>query len=837
MEQLGTSVVGFVDDQRSGRLLDRPILSSAELGADFPDAIVLIPSQHWRAIGRMLCRLGLRRLVDCSPILRRDRQARRLRDSLKELNAELSAATGIGVDEMAAQFPRLALDMALGGQLEPFSRHSSQPVFIAGTKSNGMRLRQMVDSHPKLFLAGLISDDSEPAFIDYLDVCPSEMFLTEESPDSQPLVLIAEAPLRDLALRLRDKGFARVVDLTSLLEVPEPPPPSEDIATPGGVAVWSPPGATLKPDAMARVEAIFEQSEHIYAIVGRIGSAITLVDVVFGAVPLQPTVIFVRGAASGGDLSQLSAGETFDLLCRLLCDETILWSGNDFLERLPAAKTIPAPSLVERARVLRRLFSETGFFGPDDVLWRHCLARHFVRDFAPSRSIVLSPPDRHLHNAVASLYERRGMIAQALAIRDSAQHFGDATMDGLACQNLLKLPGATVQEQIARQTDWSRRHAPFPIRPWPDPIPGPKDKITLGYICASAASSYFTYQVLPVIEKHDRSRYRVICYVDSHTACAAKASDLVRPVGHLDDEAFARQVRADRVDILIEVTGFSPGHRYGAMGARCAPIQISYINHAGTCGVPNVDYVLADALCVPTALQPWFSETIWHLPGSFFCFDFTSDNFPPVLPPPCLRTGGITFGCFASGGKINPPLIAVWAEILRRVPGSRLLLCNESLRSAANRMVLARWFARHGIPSDRLSLRPGVDRETIKHLYAEVDISLDTAPYCGGNTIAESLTSGVPVISMTGETFASRYGLSLLTASGCADLVAADTRGYVDLAVALAERSDRLVEYRKTLRAAMKEYGFSDSARFVRSLERAYEDMAARATAGEGLSA
>ncbi|HLN23647.1 MAG TPA: hypothetical protein VK558_06660 [Patescibacteria group bacterium] len=180
------------------------------------------------------------------------------------------------------------------------------------------------------------------------------------------------------------------------------------------------------------------------------------------------------------------------------------------------------------------------------------------------------------------------------------------------------------------------------------------------------------------------------------------------------------------------------------------------------------------------------------------------------------------------GGEINPPLIDLWADLLTRVENSRLILCNEALRLSSNRSFLRRQFAERGIGGDRLEVRAGVDREAIKLMYGEIDISLDTWPYCGGNTIAESLMSGVPVVSLLGDTFAARYGASLLTASGCPELVAATRADYVDIAAALAGDPHRLAAYRSGMRAAMQRHGFSDSARFVRDLECAFAEMLSR---------
>ena len=895
LRKAGLTISGFVDDQRGGAFLSLPISSTAALAARQADATVVIASQHWRAIGRQLEDLGFTRLIDASPMLRADREARDrawTADAIRDLASALHAATGATVEQIVSQFPQSPFDLALNALLKPFlTMDRAMPLFIVGTGGPGLRLKRLPEQYSGLFLAGFV-DDCPECFIDFVDVCPIQTFLDEEPPQPQPLMILTAVQDPSLAEQLRQRGFTRIVDASPLFSSPcqtrlsslNPATtavsllvsrqnplassaqslaaalPDWEIAVAeignlaqnlehchGAMVTWWRSGEA-PPDSAALAAAIDTLNNHPQTDAVICGPAMTLVDLVFGGVwPNPSAIVFRREALALMGLADSAAPTVNEdqIWLSLLTELSV--------EFLPSATPIlPSPrlgwsDLMARLAALRRLFSDVGFFGADPVLWSQCLIRHFAPIYnalltdgsewpqdliLPNRRetlrpLMMSPLSAPLYDTVARLYENRGQIAQALAVWDSAVHFTDPTLDGLACQALLKLPNAMTTDQWRRQRRWAARHADNSTHALPR---ASTDLLTVGYVCASASAAYFQFQLLPIIEKHDRRRYKVIAYLDRSTAEAAAACDLVRPVVGLSDAAFIETVRQDGVDILVEVTGFSPGHRYAAMGQRCAPIQISYINHTGTCGVPNVDYVLADAIAAPPELQPYYSEEIWRLPGSFFCFDFTRDHFPTPTPPPCLANGHITFGCFASGGKINDPLISLWAKLLKRVPEARLLLCNESLRSAANRAFMERRFLRHGISPDRLTLRLGTDRDTIKRLYSEMDISLDTWPYCGGNTIAESLMAGVPAITMTGETFASRYGASLLTASGCPELIATDPEGYLKIAADLAGNPEALIHYRQTLRQSMYDHGFSDSAAFVKKLEQAYEAMLARAS-------
>jgi glycosyltransferase involved in cell wall biosynthesis len=356
------------------------------------------------------------------------------------------------------------------------------------------------------------------------------------------------------------------------------------------------------------------------------------------------------------------------------------------------------------------------------------------------------------------------------------------------------------------------------------------DRIRLGYHCSFMDSDTIRFIMSDVIRRHDRSRFTVFGY--SFTGVApdiASAFDSLRVTRDLSDGQFAELVRADGIDILIEMSGYSPFHRFGAMARRCAPVQINYINHSGTSGVEEVDYLLTDAVSVPPEHDRFYTETVWRLPGCFLNYNYDMVRLPEVVPPPSLTNGYVTFGCFGSGSKINDALIAIWARVMRRVAGSRMYIRNAELTPPDNQTFMRERFARHGIAPERIQLDGRGTRDEVVRSYGQVDISLDTWPYCGGNTVAESLWQGVPVITLQGTRFSSRYGASLLLACGCPELIGGGDEAYVEIAAALAGAPDRLRYYRDNLRPMAREFGMSDPPRFVRKLEEAYLAMSAEA--------
>lgn len=470
----------------------------------------------------------------------------------------------------------------------------------------------------------------------------------------------------------------------------------------------------------------------------------------------------------------------------------------------------------------------------------------FVRATATVDRETRSTMHVDVYSLAGALYDARGQVGQALAMWERARPPDDITIDSVACQAFLKLPGTTEADLAEAQRKWfTRRHLP---RPSNDFVPAARQngrKIRIGYHCAFMNSDTIRFIMGGAIAAHDRSRFEVYGYSPNLRTDITPQFDVFRHtpptderIGdppsagnrRIDDEAFVDLVRKDELDILIEMNGFSPGHRFAALSRRCAAVQINYLNHLGTSQVPNMDYVLTDEISSPSGSdsQRHYSEKIYRMSGCFLCYDYRASDEPPVADPPSIRNGFITFGYFGSGAKLNLPLIELWARVLHRVPGSKMHIQNLQLSSPENRRFMVERFGRFGISADRLIVAGGVARSSLMRLYDGIDISLDTSPYCGGNTIAESLWQGVPVITHQSDRFVGAYGASLVAAAGCPEFASTTLDGYVELAAQLANDPDRLCFLRRNLRSMATKTGLNDSAAFARRLEAAYLDMLGR---------
>jgi predicted O-linked N-acetylglucosamine transferase (SPINDLY family) len=446
---------------------------------------------------------------------------------------------------------------------------------------------------------------------------------------------------------------------------------------------------------------------------------------------------------------------------------------------------------------------------------------------APTREEMFA--DLYAH--VAELYAARGQTDLALAAWERAQPPADETSDSRANQEMLRLPGATDASIADHQKRWVSRHVSHSAAVAPASVKTSTSgrKIRIGYHCSFMNSDTIRYQMRDVLKAHDRSAFEIHGYYAGPVVEDIRSAfDVMHDTSNaIDSEVFAALVRSQEMDVFVELTGFSPGHRFAAMAHRCAPVQVSYLNHTGSSHVPNVDYILADEISIPTGSpdEAHYSEQIWRLPNCFFCFDYRNSHPPDIVAPPSTYRPFVTFGCFGSGSKLNRPLLELWARLLHAVPDSRLWLQNAQLGSQSNRRLIASRFEHQGIDCRRLILRRGAPRDQLQHAFSQIDVSLDTWPYCGGNTVAESFWMGVPVVTLTGDRFGTRYGASLVTAAGCPDLVAQTPEQYIEIAAALAADLPRRQKLRPALRQMSIDHGLGDSTAFARTLENAYREM------------
>jgi predicted O-linked N-acetylglucosamine transferase (SPINDLY family) len=287
-----------------------------------------------------------------------------------------------------------------------------------------------------------------------------------------------------------------------------------------------------------------------------------------------------------------------------------------------------------------------------------------------------------------------------------------------------------------------------------------------------------------------------------------------RPVVGFSHEELAEQIRRDEVDILVDLIGHV-GKRLMVFARRPAPLQVTWLGYVGTTGLTAMDFLLADRYHVPSGEEGNYVEQILRMPNGYACYGPPTEA-PAVGPLPALAVGHVTLGCFNNPAKFSPSTLDVWAEILRGVPGSRLLLRYGGLDQPHLQARLRGQFAERGVMPERILLEGWSPHRELLNGYNRVDLALDTQPYSGGLTTCEALWMGVPVVTFPGETFAGRHSVSYLTNAGYPQFIATDAAEFVRLAVGWANRLDELASLRAEMRPRVSRSPLCDGPAFAR---------------------
>ncbi len=358
----------------------------------------------------------------------------------------------------------------------------------------------------------------------------------------------------------------------------------------------------------------------------------------------------------------------------------------------------------------------------------------------------------------------------------------------------------------------------------------PERCLRIGYVSPHFWSHAVNFFTEPILANHDHSRFEVFCYCDVAAAQRDAATerlrgyaDAWRDIVGLSNQQVSQTVRGDRIDILVDLTGHIWGTRLLAFSQRPAPVQVTYIGYQNTTGMQAMDYRLTDDWADPPGTTDrYYTERLVRLPKTFFCYQPTSDA-PPVGPLPALANGFVTFGSFNNFVKITPQVLAAWASLLRQVPDARLRILakvGDRLRDYVQTV-----FEQHRVDPSRVELWHWRPRSQYLEMIASTDVALDAFPFNGHTTTCDALWQGVPVVTLAGDSYVSRFGSSAHQNLGLQDLVASSVEQYIEIAAKLAHDTPRLAELRASLRERMSASPILDHRQFTRNLEAAYRQM------------
>lgn len=447
------------------------------------------------------------------------------------------------------------------------------------------------------------------------------------------------------------------------------------------------------------------------------------------------------------------------------------------------------------------------------------------------RSADLQPKNRQAWAGLGNMLAAQGLVSEAID----------------AFSQLVKLPDATPEEQsdlvmyvqydahsspetrfkIAR--DYASRFAdPLTAtanvdRFRRDRVLDPRRRLRIGYVSPEFRSHPVGRLIEPPLAEHDRNAFEIFCYSDVRqpdeiTEQLRGLADQWRQTASLDHPALAATIYDDRIDILIDLTGHFAGSRLPAFGYKPAPIQMTGFGYCGTTGLRAIDYRITDAHSDPPGMTERFhSESLLRMPDCCWCYRPPLQSVDPG-PAPSEASGRITFANLNNQVKTTEMMAAAWASVLRQFPTGRLLLLTPrgTERQATSRLV------RHGTaPQQVIPVAPGT-RQSYFERFREIDIALDPFPFNGDNTTCDALWMGVPVVSLVGDSFASRRGLSHLRNVGLGDLAVATVAEYERVAVDLANDHARRARLRRTLRDTLRACPLGNGPAFVQQLEAGY---------------
>jgi len=410
--------------------------------------------------------------------------------------------------------------------------------------------------------------------------------------------------------------------------------------------------------------------------------------------------------------------------------------------------------------------------------------------------------------------------SQASAAGDAAG-FGSAALLSLAYRD-----DVTPQEAFDAHIAWAERHMPEPSAPRPLAPGLPDRRLRIGYLSGDLRDHAVAHFIEPVLAGHDPERTRLFAYANSAKpdAVTARLQGLVhgwRDVAPLNDDAAADLVRADGLDVLLDLSGHTAGNRLGILARGVAPVQATWIGYVSTTGLAAVDLRVSDAALTPPDGSERFREDLLILPRPSLAYRPPGGS-PPVAPLPSATGQPPTFGSFNNVAKLSDRCLDAWAALLAAVPDSRLVLKSSAPIDDGAAARVKDHLRRVGVAENRLVVlaRLPEDRDHLA-AYGAVDVALDPFPYNGTTTTCEALHMGIPVVALRGHGTASRTSAMLLEAVGRHDLVADTPDGYCRIATALIRERQRLMALRLRLREDLARSPLGDGAALARALEAA----------------
>jgi len=385
------------------------------------------------------------------------------------------------------------------------------------------------------------------------------------------------------------------------------------------------------------------------------------------------------------------------------------------------------------------------------------------------------------------------------------------------------------EEQLAAARNYVARKLAMNFPPLSPPRGYGHKKIRIAYSSSDFCLHPVAMLTAELFELHDRESFEVYGFCWSREDGSGIRNRIINAMDHFiridkfDDETAAKLIREHEIDILIDLHGQTRGARANLLAYRPAPIQITYLGLPATTGLPCVDYVIADHFLIPDEFAKYYSEKPLYMPDVYQVSDRQRVSSPTPSRESCgLPTDAFVFCSFNNNYKYTPEVFTAWMNILRALPESVLWLLSDNPWAEAN---LKREAEARGINPERLIFATRVLPEDYLGRYAVADLFLDSFPFNAGTTANDALWMGLPVLTLSGKSFASRMAGALLTAAGLDELITYNLRDYEEKAIALASTPKECKRLRKKLSTVRKSGKLFDTPRFVRNLEKSLKKL------------
>ncbi|MAO63645.1 MAG: hypothetical protein CL666_01465 [Balneola sp.] len=415
------------------------------------------------------------------------------------------------------------------------------------------------------------------------------------------------------------------------------------------------------------------------------------------------------------------------------------------------------------------------------------------------------------------------------------QAFEDAPTEFESLSNYLMglhyNPKSTKEEIFEEHKLWDQNFAPAerPARPIPFNTAVDK-KLRVGFISGGFRTHPVGWMITKALENLPKDQFETYCYTthnryDQITKKIHAATDKWQSVIGYDDKVIARMIREDEIDILVELSGHSADTRLKTVALEPTPVIVKWVGGLfNTTGLKSVDYLITDHQETPAGEEEFYTEKLVRMPDDYICF-LPPEYAPDVAALPAKEKDYITFGCFNNPTKVNDEILEKWAEIMNRVPKSKLFLKSKQYDTEVLRERIIETMKACGISEERLKFEGQSPHDELLGSYNSVDIALDPWPYSGGLTTCEALWMGVPVITKPGPTFAGRHSATHLQNAGFPEWIVDTWDKYIEKAVELASDTGNLAEIRTGIREKVANSPVCDGERFGAHLSNAFREM------------